>query len=146
MFKIIRSKETVKLQLLQDPSEINGYNLNNVRSEASRHFRNKKREYLKDKINELATNSKNKNIKDVYRGINEFKRGYQPRNNLVKDENGDLLADSHNILNRLKNYFSQLLNVHNDSDVRQTEVHTAKPLVPGPSRLDIEIDTANLKI
>jgi hypothetical protein len=31
------------------------------------------------------------------RGINEFKRLYQPRNNLVKDENGDLLADFHNI-------------------------------------------------
>jgi hypothetical protein len=52
----------------------------------------------KDKINEFATNSKNKNIRDLYRGINEFKRGYQPRNNLVKDENGELLADSHNIL------------------------------------------------
>jgi hypothetical protein len=25
---------------------------------------------------------------------------YHPRNDLVKDENGDLLADSHNILNR----------------------------------------------
>jgi hypothetical protein len=35
-----------------------------------------------------------------------------------KDGNGDLLADSHNILNRLKNYFSRLLNVHNGSDVR----------------------------
>jgi hypothetical protein len=28
------------------------------------------REYLKDKINELATNRKNKNIRDLYRGIN----------------------------------------------------------------------------
>jgi hypothetical protein len=45
-------------------------------------------------------NSKNKNIRDLYRGINEFKRGYQPRNNIVNNENGDLLADSHNILNR----------------------------------------------
>jgi hypothetical protein len=53
-----------------------------------------KREYLKDKINELASNSKNKNIRDFYRGINEFKRGYQPTNNLVKDENDDMLADS----------------------------------------------------
>jgi hypothetical protein len=80
---------------------------------------------------ELATNSKNKNIRNLYRGINEFKRGYQPRNNLVKDENGDLLADSHNILNRWENYFSQLLNVHTVSDVRQTEVHTAEPfLIP----------------
>jgi hypothetical protein len=32
----------------------------------------KKREYLKVKINELAMNSKNKNIRDLYRGINEL--------------------------------------------------------------------------
>jgi hypothetical protein len=33
------------------------------------------------------------NIRDLYRGINKFKRGYQPRSNIVKDENGNLLAD-----------------------------------------------------
>jgi hypothetical protein len=31
--------------------------------------------------------------------------GYQPRNKLMKNENGDLLADSHNILNSWKNCF-----------------------------------------
>jgi hypothetical protein len=143
--KLLDQRQQAKLQWLQDPSEINGDNLNNVTCEASRHFRNKKREYLKDKINELAMNSKNKNIRDLYRRINGFKRSYQPRNNLVKDENGDLLADSHNILNGWKNYFSQLLNVHNVSDVRQTEVHTAEPLVPGPSRLEVEVAIAKLK-
>jgi hypothetical protein len=116
-----------------------------VRHKASRHFRNKKREYLKDKINELATNSKNKNIRDLYRGINKFKWGYQQRNNLVEDENGDLLADSHNVSNRWKNYFSQLLNVHNVSDARRIEVHMAEPLVLGPSRLEVEIVIAKLK-
>jgi hypothetical protein len=35
--------------------------------------------------------------------------------------------------------------VHNVSDVRQTEVHTAEPLVPGPSRLEVEIAIAKLK-
>jgi hypothetical protein len=81
-------------------------------------------------------------IRDLYRGISAFKRGYQPRNSLVKDENGDLLADSHNIFNRWKSYFSQLLTVHNVSDVRQIEVHTAEPLVPGPIRLEVEIAIA----
>jgi hypothetical protein len=100
---------------------------------------------LKEKINELAINNKNKNIRDLYRGIHEFKRGYQSRNNLVKDENYDLLADSHSILNRWKNYFSQLLNVHNVIDVRQIEVHTAELLVPGPSSLEVEIAIAKLK-
>jgi hypothetical protein len=38
--------------------------------------------------------------RDLYRGVNEFKKGYQPRSNLVKGGNGGLLADSHSILNR----------------------------------------------
>jgi hypothetical protein len=117
---LVYQRKQAKLQWLNDSSEVNGDNLKIVRREASKYFRHKKKEYLKDKINELATDSKN--IRDLYRGINEFKRGYQPRNNLVKDENGDLLADSHNVLIRQKNYFSQLLNVHNVSDVRQIEV------------------------
>jgi hypothetical protein len=89
-------------------------------------------------------NFKNKNIRDLYRGINEFKRAYKPRSNLVKDENGDLFADS-KILNRLKNYYPQLLNVHNVSDVRQIEGHTAEPLVPGPSLPEVEIAIAMFK-
>jgi hypothetical protein len=101
----------VKLQWLQEPREANEDNPSDVRREDSRQFRNKKRECLKDKINELESNSKNKNIRDLYRGVNEFK-GYQPRTNLVKDERGDLLMDPHKILNRWKNYFCQLLNVH----------------------------------
>jgi hypothetical protein len=40
------------------------------------HFRNKKREYLKGKIDDLATNTRNKNIRHVNSGINYFKRGY----------------------------------------------------------------------
>jgi hypothetical protein len=50
--KLLDHREKAKLQWLQDASEINGDNLDNVRREASRHFRNKKSEYLKDKINE----------------------------------------------------------------------------------------------
>jgi hypothetical protein len=48
-------------------------NLNNARCEASRHFRNKKWEHLKDKLKELAMKSKNKNIRDLYRGINNLR-------------------------------------------------------------------------
>jgi hypothetical protein len=80
---------------LQNPSETNEDNLNNVGHETIRTFRN-----IKEGISE--TNSKNKNIRDLYRAISEFKKGYQPRSILIKDENGDLLADSHNILNRWK--------------------------------------------
>jgi hypothetical protein len=43
----------------------------------------KKKAYLRARIQELETNSKNKNIRDVYRGINDFKKGYQPRCNIL---------------------------------------------------------------
>jgi hypothetical protein len=63
----------------------------------------------------------------------------------MKDENGDLLVDSHNILNRWKNYFSQLLNVHKINDVRQIEIHIAEPLMPDPSPFEVGIAIAKLK-
>jgi hypothetical protein len=43
---------------------------------------------------------KTRNIRDLYRGINEFRKGSQPRINIIKDENGDLIADPQNVLNR----------------------------------------------
>jgi hypothetical protein len=85
---------------LQNPSQINGDNLQNLRRETSRTFKNKKKEYLKGKINELETNNKNKHIRDLYRDINEFKKGYQPRINIINDENSNLLADPQSVLNR----------------------------------------------
>ena len=55
------------MQREQDLNRSNADNLNNVRREASRHFRNKKKKYLKVKIDELQTDSKMKNIRDLYK-------------------------------------------------------------------------------
>ena len=65
----------------------------------------KKKAYLKVKVEELETNSK---VRDLYRGINDFKKGYQPRTTIVKDEKGALVTNPHSILARWRNYFSQL--------------------------------------
>jgi hypothetical protein len=68
----VDQRKQAKLQWLQDPSEASEGNLSDIRREGTRHFRKKKREYLKDKMNELESNSMNKNIRDLYTGINEF--------------------------------------------------------------------------
>jgi hypothetical protein len=44
-----------------------------------------------------------------------------------------------------RNYFSQLLNVHGVNYVRQSEIHTAKRLVPQPSATDIEMASEETK-
>ena len=101
---------------------------------------------MKGKIHRLETDSKNKNIKKFYRGIIEFRNGYQPGSDVLKDAKGDRLADSHSILNSWRNISCQLLNVHGVNDVRQTEIHTAEPLVPEPSAFDVKMAVEKLKI
>jgi Fe-S cluster assembly ATPase SufC len=43
---------------------------------------------------------------------NECKKVYQSRINIIKDENGNLLTHSQRVLNRWKNLFNHVLNVH----------------------------------
>jgi signal transduction protein with GAF and PtsI domain len=61
--ELLYRRKQKTLQWAQDPGKINEDNLNNIRREASKHFRNNKSEYLKDKINDLATDSKGKNTR-----------------------------------------------------------------------------------
>jgi hypothetical protein len=80
-----------------------------------------------------------------FQSHDEFKKGYQHRINIKKDENGNLIADPQNVLKRWKNFFNQVLNVHGVHDVRQKDVHTAEPLVPEPSLVEVEIIIGTLK-
>ena len=77
-------RKRAKIQWIQDPSQSNVHNLNKVRREVSRHFMNKKKAYLRAKIEEIETNNKIQNSRDLYKGISDFKKGYQPRCNIVK--------------------------------------------------------------
>jgi len=86
-----------------------------------------------------------KNIRNLYRGINDFKKVYQPRTNVVKEDKGDFIAYSHSILARWRNCFSQLLKVHEINDVRQTEIHRAEPLIPESSASEVELAIEKLK-
>jgi hypothetical protein len=62
--KLLDQRKRARLQWLQNPSKINGNNLTNVRCEASRHFRNKKQEYLINR--NLEMNNRNMDIRDRY--------------------------------------------------------------------------------
>jgi hypothetical protein len=58
---------------------------------------------------------------------------------IVKDENGDVVADSRSIMARWRNYFSQLLNVHGVENDGQVEIHAAEPLLPEPNAFEVEL-------
>jgi hypothetical protein len=61
-------RKQAKVKWLQDPNLSNVHDLNNVGSKASRHFRNKKKEHLKAKIDEFETNIKIKKYQRLVQG------------------------------------------------------------------------------
>ena len=63
----------------------------------------------------------------------------------MNNDKDDLVASSRSILARWRNYFSQILNVHGVNDIKQTEIHTAAPLVPELSASEFEVAIENLK-
>jgi hypothetical protein len=121
---LVDVRKEAKLQWLRDPSEENEANMSNVRREASKRFRNKKKECFKEKINELESNSKNKNIRGLYRGITEFKKGYKPRTNTVKDKMGDLLEGSSTCMERMEELLLSAIECTGPGGVKETDIHT----------------------
>jgi hypothetical protein len=104
------------MQWVQHSNQNSIDDLINVRHEASRHFREKKKEYLKSKINEIDTTSKIKIIGDMYRNKSYFKKGCDPGTNIIKDEKGDLVT---HFKARWGNLFFKFLNVRGFNDERQ---------------------------
>ena len=47
---------------------------------------------MKAKVNKLEEISKNENIREMYKGINEFKKGYQPRDYEIKKHDNTIVA------------------------------------------------------
>jgi hypothetical protein len=88
----IDQRKQTKMQWLQDPSQSIVDNMNSVRREASRHFRNRKEECLETEIKELEINCKVKNIRDLCRGSSDFRECYRHRTDTVNVERGDLVA------------------------------------------------------
>jgi len=133
------------MQWIQDPSRSNVDNLINVRRNASRHFRKNKKAYLKAKIEELETNSKVNHVRDLYRGINDFKKGYQPRSIKVNDEKGELVADTPHYYGDVEELFLPAIECYEDNDAWQAEIHILDPLVPKPSAFEFELAIGKLR-
>ena len=81
----------------------------------------------------------------MYKGINEFKKGYQPRAYVIKKHDGTIVADTTSILSRWEQFFSNLLNVNQSISHEGSEVYTAEPDIPEPSLIEVELPIEKLK-
>jgi hypothetical protein len=76
-----------------------------------------------------------RNITNLHKNINGFKKGFRPRAKSVVDVKGHLQRTS------FANYRMYL----RVNDVRQTEIQTAEPLVREPNAFEVEMVNEVLK-
>jgi len=115
-----------------------------VKRNVTLRFRNKKREYLTQKIQEIEENGKTNNTRDLYKGVNSLRKGYQPRLGMIRNERGDPRADSTKIIDAWKNYFD-LLNVQKGEPTEEFEIYTAEPWIAEPSEIEVQMSIKKLK-
>jgi hypothetical protein len=86
-----------------------------------------------------------KNLKLTVKYISETYIGASVTLRRVTSLKGVLVTDSHSILARWRNSFSQLLNVHGVTDLRQTGIYTAELLVIEASACEVQMAIGKLK-
>ncbi|CAH2019773.1 unnamed protein product [Acanthoscelides obtectus] len=87
----------------------------------------REKKYHENNLQHIGDNYKNKQIRNLYQGVNNEKRGYQTRTTYYKDKNGKKIFDEEEALARWKQYFEQLLNpaddAANDYNEKNSTIH-----------------------
>jgi hypothetical protein len=86
-------RKQAKLLCLQNPNDQTVDEFSNVRRDTCRTFGGKTRDYVKAKVNKLEENSKYRDIREMYKGINEFRKGYQPGAYVINKHDGTIVPD-----------------------------------------------------
>ena len=84
-------------------------------------------------------------IQEMYKGINEFKKGYQPRACIKRKNVGRVVANTTSILSRWEQFYSHLLNVNQSTNLNVSEIYTVEPDIPEPCVVEAEFAIDNLK-
>ena len=98
---------------------------------------------MKAEANKLEDNSKNKNIREICKGNNGFKKGYQPRAYVIKNDDGTIAAVTTSIPIRWKQFYSNLLHVNQSTSHEGSEIYIEEPDVPELGLSEVECAIEN---
>ncbi|VEN37593.1 unnamed protein product [Callosobruchus maculatus] len=79
---------------------------------------------MADRLTDIEENYKNREIRNLYRGIKAEKRGYQQKPLFYKDKEGHIISGEREIIARWQEYFEELLNNPNTIEICQAELNT----------------------
>ena len=106
----LEKRTTLRLKVLKNETEENLMAYKEQRKICKRLLREKKRKYKFKLLDEIEENYKNKEIRSMYQGLKQEKKGYQSSSVFYKNEKGELVGNEEKILELWQRYFDELLN------------------------------------
>uniref|UniRef100_A0A8D9DWW4 Craniofacial development protein 2 n=1 Tax=Cacopsylla melanoneura TaxID=428564 RepID=A0A8D9DWW4_9HEMI len=137
---IAKRKNSRTRWLANQENEENKESYKNLCKETNRTIRRKKRQYLEDKIKQAEQDRTINNTREFYRVTRFFKKGFTPRIDLIKDNDGNLISDESKALEQWKSYFENLLNcevIRNNRNEEEQLIYLNEEEIEAPTPLEI---------
>lgn len=119
--EINKSKREARIEWLRTNEQEHLNDYREKRKAACKLYKQKKNEWIDDKMREIEFSSMNNNVRSFYRQIKQTKKTYTIRNRGMKNENGILENRSEKIKKIWENHFQKLLNTSQNEEIEQDE-------------------------
>lgn len=108
--KVVDGKNEARAKMLQRITRSSVDRYEQLRREATKLLKRKKRESMKAQIEEIEHLSRQSESRKFYAAVNRMRRGFQPRMSGCKNKDGQVLGEEDKIMKRWAEHFEELLN------------------------------------
>ena len=120
-------RRKTRTEWMADKDSVEKWNTYRVaRNRACTVNRRKKREAVDRELLDIEKSRREGRMRAEFQGINGIRKGYQPRQGLIRDRNGEFLTNRGKIGNRWKEHFEELLNRPEPLDPLSSEAEQAE--------------------
>jgi len=140
-------KKECRNQWLNDPANVkkeNNYKI--CKKEVNNIIIYEKRRYTKNTLEKIEEYHQINRPRQLFQNINAIRKGFKKQVKFLKNNDGTLIANPNDILNKRKDYFEHLLNCEAPIDsFAWTDVEPNEDEFPPPSRIKIAQQIKTLK-
>jgi hypothetical protein len=109
------------------------------RKKANKIICGKKKAYLKKEMENIEFFSNQNGSRKIYEAVKKLNKGFQPRLDICKNKNGNVIGDKSEIVNRWVEYFKEILNRTAEQETEIMQYITAEIEIESPSLLEVKM-------
>lgn len=119
-------KNAARQRMLAVNSRQNRETYKALRRQEKKIHRQKKKNLEESGNAEIETFYKNRDVRSLYRKVNEFRKGFMPRTDSCRDRDGNLITEQRTVISRWREHFDELLNGTSANAIEQSELEFAE--------------------